>query len=186
MIKKDLNCQGYYDNNELFLEHLKTHKDGSFICLLNCLEKPLAALRRQFNGIIKEEFEDILSDSISDFIAKLFTTNSDHILNCCSYVSGTVKNQCLTFIKKDRRMLKTSINEIDFWATPVDDLSSNVKVNKLKKALSQLSSDDRYIIEGLYFEKQTTAVLAEELKMLPRSINNKKNRILNKLKNLLS
>lgn len=60
-----------------------------------------------------------------------------------------------------------------------------IEFERLHKALSLLTEDERYLIKQLLFEERTERELAEELSIYHNAVHKRKNRILKKLKNIL-
>lgn len=61
----------------------------------------------------------------------------------------------------------------------------SVQLQQLHKALSLLSDDERVLIEQLYFEGRTERDLATEYKLSQKGINKRRQRILERLRELL-
>ena len=61
----------------------------------------------------------------------------------------------------------------------------NIEIRQLHKALSLLSDDERYLMEQLYFQERTERELAAQLNLSQNAINKRRQRILNKLRELM-
>lgn len=61
----------------------------------------------------------------------------------------------------------------------------NIEIRQLHKALSLLSDDERYLMEQLYFQERTERELAAQLNLSQNAINKRRQRILDKLRELM-
>lgn len=66
-----------------------------------------------------------------------------------------------------------------------DQAIRNMEIQQLHKALSLLSDDERYLMEQLYFQERTERNLATELNLSQNAINKRRQRILDKLRELM-
>jgi len=61
----------------------------------------------------------------------------------------------------------------------------NIEIRQLHKALSLLSDDERYLMEQLYFQERTERELAAQLNLSQNAINKRRQRVLDKLRELM-
>ena len=66
-----------------------------------------------------------------------------------------------------------------------DQILKKIECEQLHKFLLELSKEEQWLIQELYFEERTERDLAEELKIYHNAVHKRKNRILKKLKNIL-
>ena len=66
-----------------------------------------------------------------------------------------------------------------------DQILKKIECEQLHKFLLELSKEEQWLIQELYFEERTERDLAEELKIYHNAGHKRKNRILKKLKNIL-
>lgn len=66
-----------------------------------------------------------------------------------------------------------------------DQAIRNMEIQQLHKALSLLSDDERYLMEQIYFQERTERNLATELNLSQNAINKRRQRILDKLRELM-
>lgn len=66
-----------------------------------------------------------------------------------------------------------------------DQAIRNMEIQQLHKALSLLSDDERYLMEQLYFQERTERNLATQLNLSQNAINKRRQRILDKLRELM-
>lgn len=67
----------------------------------------------------------------------------------------------------------------------VETAISKIMIQNLHKAMALLDADDQRLIKLLYFDEQTERQCAEIFGLSKNAVHNRKNRILEKLKNIL-
>lgn len=67
----------------------------------------------------------------------------------------------------------------------IEDLYKKYLFNKVKEELSNLSKDEQFIIQSIYFEDMTEKKVADILHISQQSLHYKKQKILKKLKKVL-
>lgn len=83
------------------------------------------------------------------------------------------------------RLLDMEMQFQDESASAEDLAIRNLQAQQLHKALSALSEDERYLIEQLYFQERTERELAAQFNLSQKAINKRRQRILEKLRELL-
>ena len=64
-------------------------------------------------------------------------------------------------------------------------VQAHMMIEELKKAISNLSSDEKEIIEKLYYDEETLRLVAKDKNISHSALIKKRNKILKKLKKLL-
>ena len=83
------------------------------------------------------------------------------------------------------RLLDMEMQFQDESASAEDLAIKNLQAQQLHKALSVLSEDERYLIEQLYFKERTERELAAQFNLSQKAINKRRQRILEKLREIL-
>jgi len=99
------------------------------------------------------------------------------------------REQKVTFIpsREDsyERLLEQDTQFTGDSASVEEQVLRNIQSEQLHKALSLLSDDERILVEQLYFKERTEREIADERGIYHNAIHKQKNRILQKLKNIL-
>ncbi len=90
---------------------------------------------------------------------------------------------CITCPEDSIERLMELGHEFEDTSFSIDALDTAVMVNR---ALDELSFEERYIIEALFFSDKTEQRVADELRIAQKNVHKKKVRILAKLAKILS
>ena len=83
------------------------------------------------------------------------------------------------------RLMDKEVQFQEASITVEEVILQRLEVQRLHRALSLLSEDERYLIEQIYFEEKTEREMAKELGVYHNAVHKKKQLILKKLKNFL-
>ena len=77
------------------------------------------------------------------------------------------------------------LNIIDTSIDPEKIIETKMRIEDLYRALDSLNDEERAVIEALYFDKMSIRDLAKEKEVSIKNVFNFRNKVLNKLKEIL-
>ena len=77
------------------------------------------------------------------------------------------------------------LNIIDTNIDPEKIIETKMRIEDLYRALDSLNDEERAVIEALYFDKMSIRDLAKEKEVSIKNVFNFRNKVLNKLKEIL-
>jgi sigma factor len=80
---------------------------------------------------------------------------------------------------------KDILNIIDTNIDPEKIIETKMRIEDLYRALDSLNDEERAVIEALYFDKMSIRDLAKEKEVSIKNVFNFRNKVLNKLKEIL-
>lgn len=83
------------------------------------------------------------------------------------------------------RLLEQDAQFVEDAASVEEMAIRNIQAQQLHKALSLLSDDERVLVEQIFFEERTERDLAAEYQLSQKGINKRRQRILERLRELL-
>jgi len=120
--------------------------------------------------------------SVSEKQYKEFKTNDNHSYYIKQFEKDTA---ILSFDALDDDEFLGENIVIDYSVDVEEEVINNIMLEKLKKSLTKLSDDELYLIEQLIYNEKSERELSAISGIPQRTINDRKHRILAKLKKLL-
>lgn len=127
--------------------------------------------------------QDIVQDSILKLIEKIPVLRGKNRYLLSDYISTTVKNTAINYLRREAVIEKHSIGTLDEMEDDLPEILSaedyiivQEKSKFILNVLDMLSDDDRILLEGRYILEYTDEELAEQLLCKPSSIRMKMTR----------
>ena len=161
------------------MKERKTGKNTQAYEFVNQYERLMYEMARQYVGS-QIECEEIVQDSLTNILKKFDTVMALNMHQRTAYVAAVVRNRSLNYLKGNN--LEENTFEVSFNDESNCITDSTIKTEKqldlyevsfVREALDELSSFDRYLIEGKYIIGLSDAEMADELSYKPTGIRMK-------------
>lgn len=175
------------------IEEIEDRGDQAFMLWLYQEFSPLicSTARKYVPG--REKYEDIIQEALLRLIEKVSVLRSMERYTLVYYVSVTVKNTALNYLRKQKAIDKHCVpwgGSGDGIAAGAPDLEEAIMLkelaNRLRGIWGRLTEEERCLLEGKYLLEQNDRELARQLNCQPGSVRMKLTRARRRARQLMT